>query len=84
MRRWRPDMSKYAISDEKRAQLENSYTYHAPKEDQPERYVLIREAAKTFAYVILENSPTSREQSIAMTDLEKVVTMVNKAIACNE
>jgi hypothetical protein len=77
-------MSKYAISDEKRAQLENSYTYHAPKEDQPERYVLIREAAKTFAYVILENSPTSREQSIAMTDLEKVVTMVNKAIACNE
>lgn len=84
MRRWRPDMSKYLITDEKRAQLENSYTYHAPKEDQPERYVLIREAAKTFALVILENSPTSREQSIAMTDLEKVVTMVNKAIACNE
>lgn len=75
---------KYTISEDVLKQLEVSYTYHPPKGDQPDRYVLIRDAAKAFAILILENSPKSREQSIALTDLEKVVTMVNKAIACNE
>jgi len=77
-------MPKYPIPEDVRKQLENSYTYHAPKGDQPERYVLIRDKAKELAIVICENSPASREPSIGLTDLEKVVTMVNKAIACNE
>lgn len=75
---------KYEITPELRAQLDNSYTYHSPKDDQPARYVTIRDKAKEFALTICENSPPSRERSIALTDLEKVVTMVNKAIACNE
>lgn len=79
-----PTMPRYEITDDLRKQLENSYTYHAPKGNQPERYVEIRDAAKEFALKICECAPNSRERSIALTDLEKVVTMVNKAIACNE
>lgn len=77
-------MPRYEVSEELKAQLNNSYTYHSPKEDQPERYVAIRDAAKEFALLICQCCPPSRERSIALTDLEKVVTMVNKGIACNE
>ena len=77
-------MPKYEISPDLRVQLDNSYTYHAPKVDQPERYAEIRDKAKELAIAICECAPSSRERSIALTDLEKVVTMANKAIACNE
>jgi hypothetical protein len=77
-------MSRYQVSEDVLKGLEVSYTYHAPKGDQPERYVTIRDAAKRFAITICENAPHSRERSIALTDLEKVVAMANKAIACNE
>jgi hypothetical protein len=75
---------KYSIDEGTLKGINNSYTYHSPKDDQPERYVIIRDAAKAFAITLCENAPKSRELSIALTDLEKVVTMANKAIACNE
>jgi hypothetical protein len=64
--------------------LENSFTYHAPKANQPERYVLLRDKAKELAILILENTPASREQSVAFTKLEEAIMWANKAIACNE
>lgn len=75
---------KYPIVEPMASRLENDYKYHAPKEDQQERYVRIREAAKQLAIVICENTPSSREQSVALTDLDKVVMMANAAIARNE
>ena len=75
---------KYPISEDQLKSLDNSYTYHSPKDDQTDRYVIIRNKAKELAIVLCENAPKSRELSIALTDLEKVVTMANKAIACNE
>ncbi len=77
-------MPKNRLTDQELAQLENSYTYHSPKDDQPERYVEIRNSAKQLALTILECAPSSRERSIALTQLEIAVTMANKAIACNE
>ena len=77
-------MAKYNLTDQDLEQLNNSYTYHAPKEDQPKRYVVIRDTAKQLAQTIMENAPPSRERSIALTQLEIAVTMANKAIACNE
>ena len=77
-------MPKYTISDDVLNQLNNSYAYHTPKVDQLERYAEIRYYAKELAIAIHECAPNSRERSIALTDLEKVVTMANKAIACNE
>jgi len=77
-------MPKYEVSEDTLKALDNSYTYHSPKGDQQERYILIRDKAKEFAILMCENALKSRELSIALTDFEKVVTMVNKAIACNE
>lgn len=34
------------------AELENNFTYHAPKTGQPERYQRLRERAKELAYLI--------------------------------
>lgn len=65
-------------------QIEKSFTYHAPKDGQPEKYVSIRDKAKEFAYLIDENCPDSREKSLAMTKLDEVVMWANASIARNE
>ncbi len=64
--------------------FDNIYTYHAPKGDQQERYVKLREAAKIFALTIRELTPESREQSVAFTQLETACFWANAAIARNE
>jgi hypothetical protein len=77
-------MSKYEISEQVKKRIENDYSYHSPSYDQPERYETIRAAAKALAYLIVENSPPSREQSVALTHLDEVVMNTNAAIARNE
>ncbi len=64
--------------------IENNFTYHAPKGDQTQRYVALREKAKELALLIAELTPYSREQSLAFTHLEDVVYCANAAIARNE
>lgn len=63
--------------------LENRFTYHAPKEDQPDRYQLIRAQGLTFAQIIDRSVPDSREKSLAITHLEQAVMWANAAIARN-
>lgn len=60
------------------------FTYHAPKGDQPARYVAIREKAKELAALIQESTPQSREQSVALTNVQQAVMWANAAIAINE
>lgn len=64
--------------------LSRRFTYHAPKADQPARYEAIRAAAHEFAGEITGLTPTSREQSLAITALEEAVFWANAAIARNE
>ena len=64
--------------------LENIYTYHSPKDTQPERYERIRYKAKMLAAFINEKCPDSREKSLAMTKLEEAVMWANASIARNE
>jgi hypothetical protein len=64
--------------------IDNNFTYHAPKEGQPERYAKIRAKAKELAELIDAECPQSRERSIAMTELETSVFWANAAIARNE
>ena len=64
--------------------LENNFTYHAPKEGQPAKYEALRAKAKELAYLITELCPPSREQSVAMTQLETAIFWANAAIARNE
>ena len=64
--------------------IENNFKYHAPKNDQPERYEMIRAKAKELAYVINGCTPHSREQAFAFGALEECVMQANAAIARNE
>ncbi len=67
-----------------REQIERNFTYHAPKAGQPERYTALREEAKALALSIIGMTPVSREQSLALTNLEQAVFWANAAIARNE
>lgn len=61
--------------------IEDLFTYHAPKPGQPERYDNIRQAAKHLAKVIIANTPASADQSAAIRDLRISVMQANAAIA---
>ncbi|HLP66361.1 MAG TPA: hypothetical protein VK181_02455, partial [Rhizobium sp.] len=63
--------------------IENNYSYHAPKEGQPEKYGAIRAKAKELALLIEETCPKGREKSIAQTKLEESVMWANAAVARN-
>lgn len=60
------------------------FTYHPPKADQPARYTALRDSAKALATQIVEQTPASREQSLALTKLEESIMWANAAIARNE
>lgn len=77
-------MPKYEPSQDMKLRLENSFKYHAPKEDQAERYEAIRAAGLEFALVVVSNTLGSREQSLAITAIEEAVMRANQAIALNE
>ena len=62
-------------------ELNARFTYHAPKEGQPEKYTRLRETAKDFAMKILEWVPESREQSLAITAIEEAIFWANAGIA---
>jgi hypothetical protein len=66
---------------DKNEDLETRFTYHAPKEGQPETYKALRNKAKELAYDILNMTPPGREQSLALTKLEETVFWANAGIA---
>ena len=72
------------MDDKTKRQIENNFTYHAPKDGQADRYTRIRAKAKEFAELIAEECPMSRETSLALTKLEESVMWANAAIARNE
>lgn len=64
--------------------LLNDFTYHAPHGDQADRYVVLRREALKLAQRIIYYTPPSREQSLALTNLEQAIFWANAAIARNE
>lgn len=64
--------------------VDENFTYHSPFGDQPARYQAIRACGKELATLILSTTPVSREQSLALTNLEQAVMWANAAIARNE
>lgn len=74
----------YKPSERVQQQIDRAFVYHPPKEGQPERYVRIRDKARELAQLIAEQTPESREQSLALGDVERAVMNANAAIARNE
>jgi len=64
--------------------IENWFTYHAPTERQQAAYSVIRDTARSLAYVIVENTPPSADQSAALRKLRECVMTAHAAIACEE
>lgn len=64
--------------------IENNFTYHPPKGDQPERYERIRTAATDFVLQLLSFCPLSRELAKAQEKVEEAVMWANASIARNE
>lgn len=64
--------------------LDNDFTYHPPTVEQVERYTRLRDAGKEFAKLVSSCTPASREQSLALTNIEQAVMWANAAIARNE
>lgn len=63
--------------------LDKVYTYHAPKADQPAKYVQLRDKAKELAMLVVELCPDSRERSLALTKIEESSMWANASIARN-
>lgn len=61
--------------------IEDLFTFHAPTEGQPERYINIRTAAKHLALVIVENTQPCADQSAAIRHLREAVMTANASIA---
>jgi hypothetical protein len=64
--------------------IEQRFTYHAPKGDQAARYESLRSEFKELAYKIEAVCPDSRERSLALTKLEEANMWCNAAISRNE
>ena len=64
--------------------IDEVFSYHAPKGDQGVRYELLRTTAKVMAEQIVSNCPPSRERALALTNLQQAVMWANSSIAINE
>lgn len=68
-----PGLSKDAIDD--------IFSYHAPAQDQIPKYDAIRKGARVFAQIILDNTPSSPDQTAAIRKLRESVMTANASIA---
>lgn len=64
--------------------LANRFSYHAPINDQEQRYGYIRKEFLELALFLESNCPQSRELSVALTNLEQAQFWANASIARNE
>ena len=67
-----------------RTELHTRFTYHKPSRGQSQTYSLIRSETGDLAQLIIDNTPASREQSLALTKLEEAMFWANAAIARRE
>ncbi len=61
-----------------------SYQYHIPSATSQEKIEAIRAATIAYAKVIDDLAPTSREKSVAITNLETTQMWAIKAVVVND
>ena len=61
--------------------IENIFTYHSPTPEQFPKYEAIRAKAKELGHVIVNNTPSSADQTAAIRLLREAVMTANAAIA---
>lgn len=66
-----------------REDLENWFTHHPPQNaTEITAYEKIRDAAKQFAQVVLEHTPSCPDQTVAIRKIREAVMVANSSIAC--
>jgi len=78
------EVTEYAVNAQDKEKIKKAFTYHAPKDDQPARYVELRANGRELAELMTAMCPPSRELSLALTNLEQAIMWANAAIARNE
>jgi hypothetical protein len=63
--------------------LLNWFTYHSPTAEQRDKYLRIRDAAHAFATVIVANTPSCPDQTVAIRKVREATMVANQAIACD-
>jgi hypothetical protein len=63
-------------------QLDNWFTYHAPTDEQLVSYKMLRMAARDFANVVVQYTPSCADQTAALRKIREAVMTANAAIAC--
>lgn len=65
-------------------ELKNRYSYHAPKNDQADRYEQVRAGCLALARKIVKLSPASLELEEALKAIDMAMFYANAAIARRE
>lgn len=60
------------------------FTYHAPKEGQPQKYENLREAGREIAVLIKDLVPDCEEKEIAINKVREAIMWANAAIAIHD
>lgn len=61
--------------------IDDLFSYHSPTRDQEDQYNKIREGARQFARVLVENTPACADQTTAIRKLRECVMTANAAVA---
>lgn len=61
--------------------INNVFSYHAPRRDQQERYNSLRGAARDFTQKILENVPDCADRSAAIRSVREALMWANAGVA---
>ena len=61
--------------------LDHLFRYHPPKPGDPPRFEAVRNAAREFAQVVIDSTPTSADQNAALRKIREAVMTANAAIA---
>lgn len=61
--------------------LDEIFKYHPPDEDDRGKYERLRDAAKAFATVVLRETASSPDQSVAIRKIREAVMAANSSIA---
>jgi hypothetical protein len=64
--------------------LNNWFTYHEPSDLHQRKYSVIRNAALEFAKVVVDNTPSSADQTTAIRKIREAVMIANASIACEK
>ncbi len=66
---------------ESRKAIAVAFTYHPPREGQPDVYEQLRAKGRELAELIDVLAPSSRERSLALTNIEQAIMWANAAVA---